>query len=52
VIALLVVVFVLGIFCGVFVMGLASMAGKSDRHGAFCSDCIWGPKGPGGDAMA
>jgi hypothetical protein len=44
--ALLIVVFLIGLSCGVLVMGLAAMAGASDRRGAFCPDCVWGPKGP------
>jgi uncharacterized membrane protein YciS (DUF1049 family) len=46
VIALLAIVFVLGIFCGVFLVGLASMASRADRREPYCESCVWGPKGP------
>ena len=47
-IALLVIVFFIGVFCGVAVMGLASMAGQTDRREPYCHECVWGPKGPKG----
>ncbi len=40
-IALLVITFFLGVFVGVFIMGLASMARQADPREPLCDNCIF-----------